>query len=139
MSLPTKHQRLADEAIGGQLDDQRSLKADNEMLINGFQSIRQRVVGKHPLEALEKTYQQRMDNQGFSLLKSVQGIHAPLRLIHERRAAQHMRRLPGLSSSNLMLDVLTGRDEEIGPQDYLNDVNETLEVMAPIHMLCERQ
>ncbi|CAG2160183.1 unnamed protein product [Oppiella nova] len=139
MSLPTKAQRLTQESVCGPDMKDKPLNAENPILINGFQSIRQQVVGRHPLEALDKTYGQRVEAQQFRALQSIQGIHAPLRLIHERRAAQQVHRLPGLHSSHVMLDVLTGRDEEIGPQDFLNDVSEHMEVMAPIHMLCERQ
>ena len=88
-----------------------------------FSSVRQQLVGRHPLESLDTTYGQRLDNQNFLLLKSIQGIHAPLRLIHERRAALRVQRLPVLNSSNLMLDVLTGRDELIGPEDFLNGIH----------------
>jgi len=137
MILPTKSQRISAEANDQQNVDKKSINAENKMLLNGFSSVRQQVVGKHPLEALDSTYVQRSDNQNFMLLKSIQGIQAPLRLIHERRAAQRIQRLPVLNSSNLMLDVLTGRDEMIGPEDFLNDVSQP-EVMAPPQMLCER-
>ncbi|XP_054163436.1 proteasome maturation protein-like [Oppia nitens] len=141
MSLPTKQQRLVSADDGGCSDDQllRPPQADNNILLNGFRSIRQQVTGRHPLEALDKTYDRRTDGHSFQLLKSIQGIHAPLRLIHERRAAGQINRLPGLQSSNLMLDVLTGRDETISPEDFLNDVSQYQEVMAPTHLLCERQ
>jgi len=138
MSLPTKSQRISGElATDLRKVDKNSVNAENQMLLNGFHSVRQQLVGRHPLEALDSTYGQRLDNQNFLLLKSIQGIQAPLRLIHERRAAQRVQRLPVLNSSNLMLDVLTGKDELIGPEDFLNDVSQP-EVMPPIHMLCER-
>lgn len=77
-------------------------------------------MGKHPLEALERTHRQRIDSNNYLMLKSIQGIHAPLRLMTERRAAQQIGRLPFLTSSNLMLEVLDGRDETIGFEDVLN-------------------
>jgi proteasome maturation protein len=77
-------------------------------------------VGRHPLEALERTHRQRIDSNNYLMLRSIQGIHAPLRLITERTAAQRIGRLPGLHSSHLMLEVLDGRDELIGFEDVLN-------------------
>jgi len=88
-----------------------------------FSSIKQTVVGKHPLEALERTHNQRIDNRNFMMLRSIQGIHAPLRLIAERRAAKQIGRLPFLTSSNVMLEVLDGRDETIGVEDFLNGLS----------------
>ncbi len=77
-------------------------------------------MGKHPLEALERTHRQRIDSNNYMMLRSIQGIHAPLRLITERKAAKQISRLPGLHSSNIMLEVLDGRDELIGFEDVLN-------------------
>jgi len=137
MSLPTKSQRIGEES-DQMPNHSNELNPENALLINGFSSIKQKMVGKHPLEALERTHKQRMDNNSYSLLKSMQGIHAPLRLMVERRAAQQIGRLPFLSSSNVMLEVLDGRDETIGFEDVLNDPTQP-EVMAPPHMLIEKQ
>lgn len=48
------------------------------------------------------------------LLKNTQGIHAPMRLAMELKATEKIGRLPFLPSSNMMRDVLLGKDEEIG-------------------------
>lgn len=56
----------------------------------------------------------------YSLLRSIQGIHAPLKLMMEKNFASKVGRLPFLSSSNLMLEVLEGKDESIGFEDIFN-------------------
>lgn len=56
----------------------------------------------------------------FAMLTKTQGIHAPMKLMMERQAAAQVTRLPFLPSSNLMLEVLEGRDEDIGVEDILN-------------------
>lgn len=116
--------------------------------------MKQQFCGKHPLENLEKTHQQRLDSMNFVTLKGNQGIHAPLRLMAERRAAAQVGRLPFLHSSNVMLDVLTGRDETIDVEDFLNGLIFNFvykginicyidpaqpEVMGPPHMVMERK
>lgn len=78
-----------------------------------------------------------MDAMHMGILKQTQGMHAPLRLMMERDAASHVSRLPFLPSSNLMTDVLTGRDEDIGPADLFNDASQP-EVMGPAHLVVER-
>lgn len=48
------------------------------------------------------------------MLRNIQGLHAPMRLAMELKAADKIGRLPFLQSSMMMRDVLLGRDEEIG-------------------------
>ena len=48
------------------------------------------------------------------MLRNTQGIHAPMRLAMELKTAEKVGRLPFLSSSLAMKDVILGRDEEIG-------------------------
>lgn len=48
------------------------------------------------------------------MLRNTQGIHAPLRLAMELKSAEKVGRLPFLPSSNVMRDVILGRDEDIG-------------------------
>lgn len=48
------------------------------------------------------------------MLRKVQGLHAPIRIAMELKASERVGRLPFLQSSNLMKDILLGRDEEIG-------------------------
>lgn len=73
----------------------------------------------------------------MALLRNTQGLHAPLRLAMEMRAAKEVGRLPFLPSSNVMLDVLTGRDLEIGPEDIFN-TPEFREVAGQPHAMIER-
>lgn len=56
----------------------------------------------------------------MTILRNTQGLHAPLRISMELNSAKKIGRLPFLSSSNIMQDVLTGRDLEIGPEDIFN-------------------
>lgn len=50
----------------------------------------------------------------MTMLRNTQGIHAPMRLAMELKAADKIGRLPFLPSSGLMRDVILGRDDEIG-------------------------
>uniref|UniRef100_A0A3Q4IGI2 Proteasome maturation protein n=1 Tax=Neolamprologus brichardi TaxID=32507 RepID=A0A3Q4IGI2_NEOBR len=73
----------------------------------------------------------------FSTLRNIQGLHAPLKLQMEYRAArQVIQRLPFLQSSNLALDTLRNSDESIGFEDILNDPAHS-EVMGEPHMMVE--
>lgn len=47
------------------------------------------------------------------LLRNTQGLHAPLRIAMEVKAAEKIGRLPFLPSSNMMRDILLGQDQDI--------------------------
>lgn len=55
----------------------------------------------------------------------------------EFKAAKKIGRLPFLPSSNIMLDSLTGRDMEIGPEDIFN-LPEFNESMGQPHAVIEK-
>ncbi|XP_013789607.1 proteasome maturation protein-like [Limulus polyphemus] len=105
-------------------------------LVHGFQSVKSDLSSPHPLEISEKLYKQSRFETNFKMLRSIQGLHAPLKLMAERNAALKIQRLPSLRSSNVMLDALEGSDEVIGFEDILNDPDEP-EVMGPPHMMME--
>lgn len=73
----------------------------------------------------------------MTILRNTQGLHAPLRIGMELNSAKKVGRLPFLPSSNIMLDSLTGRDIEIGPEDVFN-TSEFLEVSGQPHAVVER-
>ncbi|KAL1688051.1 proteasome maturation factor UMP1-domain-containing protein [Schizophyllum commune] len=58
------------------------------------------------------------DNLKLNMQRNVYGMHAPMRLLMERKiVTQGMQSLPGMPQSNLHLDILMGRDETIEPAD----------------------
>lgn len=73
----------------------------------------------------------------MSILRNTQGLHAPMRISMEMKFAKKIGRLPFLPSSNVMLESLTGRDLEIGPEDIFN-TSEFLEVSGQPHAVLER-
>ncbi|KAH9422584.1 hypothetical protein DERP_003261 [Dermatophagoides pteronyssinus] len=120
-----------------EIDQQRNpLKST---FIYGPSSIRQSNYGGHPLERLEKTRLARDEYRDLQILRSVQGIQAPLRQLAERKSAANVGRLPFLPSSNLMMDVLLGHDEMIMPENIYDQPNEFCEVNLPPHMIMERK
>lgn len=82
--------------------------------------MKQQAYGSTPLEKLEKSAFDREQYRNLTMLRAVQGIQAPLRLLAERKAASNIGHMPFLPRSNLMLDVLEGRDELITPNEIFN-------------------
>ena len=97
------------------------------------ESVAQAAALKHS----EETYAVREEQLHLDMLQRMQGLHAPMRLLMERKAASPVTRLPFLPSSRLMHDVLTARDEDIGPEHMFNDPQEP-EVMGTPLLVMQR-
>jgi len=105
-------------------------------MVSGLSATRQSVGYAHPLEASERNYQKNQDRMNMILLRNTQGLHAPLRIAMELKAAEKIGRLPFLSSSNVMRDVLLGQDQEIRFEDIFN-TSEFREQMGQSHAVVE--
>ncbi|KAM9775238.1 proteasome maturation protein [Syngnathus typhle] len=108
----------------------------HDTLRHGFNNVKNEIVPAHALELSERNFQLNQDKMNFSTLRNIQGLHGPLKLQMEYRAARQIQRLPFLPSSNLALDTLRGTDESIGFEDILNDPTQS-EMMGEPHMMME--
>ncbi|KAK2827055.1 hypothetical protein Q7C36_017981 [Tachysurus vachellii] len=107
-----------------------------DTLRRGFSSVKNELLPSHPLEISEKNFHLNQEKMNFSTLRNIQGLHAPLKLQMEYRAAKQIQRLPFLPSSNLALDTLRGVDETVGFEDILNDPTQC-ELMGEPHIMTE--
>lgn len=73
----------------------------------------------------------------MAVLRNTQGLHAPMRIAMEMNSAKKIGRLPFLPSSNIMMDVLTGKDIEMGPQDIFN-LSDNYEYFGQPHAVVEK-
>ncbi|KAF7996618.1 hypothetical protein HCN44_002264 [Aphidius gifuensis] len=92
----------------------------------------------HAIENSEQSFHQNQLRREMVMLRNVQGLHAPMRLAMELKAAERVGRHPFMPSSGLMRDVLLGRDEEIGFEDVLN-CSEFKEEMGQPHAIVEKK
>ncbi|CAG5129482.1 unnamed protein product [Candidula unifasciata] len=122
------------------VDLPKGLHGVPDAMMFGLQASRasQGLKSVHPLQATEEQWQNNVLKMDFAMLKNSQGIHAPLKLQMEIFAVSRMQRLPCLHSSNIMLDTLTGRDDLIGFEDFLNNPADS-EVMGQPHAMMERK
>jgi len=68
---------------------------------------------KDRLENWEET----QDMTKLTVLRNTYGMHAPMRLLMERKIVNSLPSFSGSPQSNLHLDILMGRDELIEPAD----------------------
>lgn len=110
----------------------------HDVMIHGFASVKNSLSAAHPLEGIDQQCKANAEKMKFAVARSVQGLHAPLKLAFERKAAKEVGRLPFLPSSNLMLEVLEGTDDTISFEDIYNDPMEMIEVLRPPHLIMEK-
>ncbi|XP_058788585.1 proteasome maturation protein [Phymastichus coffea] len=106
-------------------------------MVAGLGAARKRLGFSHQLESSELNYQKNKDRMNMIMLRNTQGLHAPMRLAMEIKSAERIGRLPFLPSSNLMRDVILGRDEDICFEDILNTA-EFREQMGQPHAVVEK-
>ncbi|CAL1697233.1 unnamed protein product [Somion occarium] len=84
---------------------------------------------KDRLENWEAT----QDNLKLTTLRNVYGLHAPVRLLMERKAVSYNPHMPARSTSNIHLDVLMGRDESVDCADFMmpsSELRQPLDIHA---------
>ncbi|KAE8747772.1 hypothetical protein FOCC_FOCC005384 [Frankliniella occidentalis] len=108
-----------------------------DLMTTGLAARKVHVVPAHPLEATEKSFHDNKLRMEMNMLRNTQGLHAPLKMAMELKAAQKIGRLPFLPSSNLMSDVLMGRDDQMSFEDFLNPVEFREEAGQP-HAIVEK-
>ncbi|KAG0411903.1 hypothetical protein HPB47_010969 [Ixodes persulcatus] len=91
-------------------------------------------LGDYPVTRLYKDNNLKIQ---LAMARSIQGLHGPIKLMAERKAASQVGRLPFLPSSNVMLDALEGGDETITFEDIYNEALEG-ETLRPPHMVMEK-
>lgn len=92
----------------------------------------------HPLRASEENYYKNQQNLNLHMLRTRQGLHAPLTLKMEEMATKKVGRLPFLQSSNASYDSLTGRDMLMDFTDFLGQPEHSELIRQP-HALMEKR
>ncbi|KAG1678332.1 Proteasome maturation protein [Nymphon striatum] len=110
----------------------------NEVMMHGFGNVRGDLDAAHPLEESEKDYLDNQTKLNLQMLQRIQGLHAPMRILMEQKAAKQIQRLPCLPSSNLSVSLLQDKLEMIGPEDIFNQPWES-EVMGHPHIMMEKK
>jgi proteasome maturation protein len=75
-----------------------------------------------PLHAIEQVLEEKdyfTEERQLEVLRYTQGFAAPIKICLERKLFSRPLRLPGLPSSQILLDVALGNDESIDFEDYL--------------------
>ncbi|XP_022900006.1 proteasome maturation protein [Onthophagus taurus] len=136
MSFGLPSLKVKPELPSGLGIDQGAYEVPN-LMSTGFASVKSNLEVPHPLISSERGYAKNREMMNLTMMRNTQGLHAPLRYTMECQAAKKIGHLPFLPSSNIMLDVLTGNDIEIGPQDIFG-TPEFREIVGQPHAVVEK-
>ncbi|EIN13460.1 proteasome maturation factor UMP1 [Punctularia strigosozonata HHB-11173 SS5] len=74
------------------------------------------------LQSRLQNWEETQDNLKLTLQRNLNGLHAPMRLLMERKIVGFSPHMPAMPRSNIHLDILMGRDEELDTSDFMGGV-----------------
>lgn len=86
---------------------------------NGFQSLEQQHMSGHPLSSY-RTMESRPNMKEIDFARRTYGRSLAMQLMAERTAFKNSNRLPGLQSNSILCDTLSGKDNKISFEDFLD-------------------
>ncbi|KAF7784523.1 hypothetical protein Agabi119p4_688 [Agaricus bisporus var. burnettii] len=89
----------------------------HDTLTYGPRSLAAEVKSTNGIKNRIENWEETQDRTKLTMLRTVYGMHAPMRLLMERKIVKPSPSFPGMPQSSLHLDILMGRDELIEPAD----------------------
>ncbi|KAF9229719.1 hypothetical protein BS17DRAFT_799197 [Gyrodon lividus] len=90
----------------------------HDTLQYGPRSIAAETKSRGGLENRLTRWEETQDKLRLTMMRDLYGVHAPARLLMERKIVASNLHMPGVSQSNIHLDILMGRDEMLEPADF---------------------
>ena len=90
------------------------LTKPHDTLRLGLSHLKEDAAAKHPVEIIQLESKAKADASRMQMQRNVYGIAAPARASIEAQILSRFQRLPGLPSSMLGLEAMTGDLEEFG-------------------------
>eukprot|EP00199_Chlamydomonas_sp_CCMP681_P005104 CAMPEP_0119104090 /NCGR_PEP_ID=MMETSP1180-20130426/2397_1 /TAXON_ID=3052 ORGANISM="Chlamydomonas cf sp, Strain CCMP681" /NCGR_SAMPLE_ID=MMETSP1180 /ASSEMBLY_ACC=CAM_ASM_000741 /LENGTH=136 /DNA_ID=CAMNT_0007088761 /DNA_START=75 /DNA_END=485 /DNA_ORIENTATION=+ len=85
----------------------------------GLAALKEDALPKHPVELIQRDAQNQAQAAKLQMLRDVYGEAMPMRMHIERQILSKFQRLPGIPSSQLGLEALTGTLDEFGFESFL--------------------
>ncbi|KAF2313750.1 hypothetical protein P3X46_029554 [Hevea brasiliensis] len=104
----------------------------NDALRFGLHGVKSDLVGAHPLESTYQSAKNTQEQMRRKILANTFGSAFPLKMDLDRQILSRFQRPPGpIPSSMLGLEAHTGRLDDFGFEDYLNDPRESETLRTP--------
>eukprot|EP00093_Oithona_nana_P008375 08375.XXX_306364_306747_1 [CDS] Oithona nana genome sequencing. len=110
----------------------------DDKLSTGLQRQVDKQTPIHPIQMSERHYHKNQEKALAENMRKVQGLHAPLKMMYEKKAVSRVGHFPCISNrSNFQLDILEGNDDIISFNDVLGRP-EDYEGMAHPHDVIDK-
>lgn len=106
---------------------------------NGLASLKADAALRHPVQAIQEEHQQKAGASQLQMLRDLYGIAAPAKLQIETQILDRFQRLPGLPTSKLGLEALTGELDEFRFESYLGLPEHCEDAPVDLHSAMERK
>ncbi|THH21023.1 hypothetical protein EW146_g482 [Bondarzewia mesenterica] len=90
----------------------------HDTLRYGPRSLATEVQSQGTLKGRLENWDETQDNLKLTMQRNLSGLHAPMRLLMERKIVSSNPHMPALPQSNIHLDILMGRDETLDVDDF---------------------
>ncbi|CAE7161702.1 unnamed protein product [Rhizoctonia solani] len=117
--VPSKNDTGASSAS---IKDTRNHLGLHDTLRYGPRTLATEIAGANTIRNRIENWEATQDNLKLNLRRNVYGMHAPVRLLMERKAVFKNPHMPAMPQSNIHLDILMGRDETLDVGDFFGDV-----------------
>ncbi|KAF9456814.1 proteasome maturation factor UMP1 [Collybia nuda] len=107
----------ANQSKSASVQDTASSLGLHDTMQYGPRSLAAEVRTEGGLKKRLENWDATQDNVKLTLQRNIYGMHAPMRLLMERKMVASTPYMSALAPSNLQLDILMGRDETIEPAD----------------------
>lgn len=115
------------------------LSAPHDAIRKGLVTLKDGAAAAHPVEVIQTTGRQAVERERLEMLKKVYGAALPARMAIERQMLSRVERLPGLPSSCVALESLTGELDDFTPESYLSLPTESEVPQPDLHSCMEQR
>lgn len=115
------------------------LREPHDTMRLGLSSLKEDVSTSHPVEAIQKQHAQQHGSGQDAALRNTYGGAFPARMALDRQILTRVQRLPGLPSSHLGLESLTGDLDDFSFGSYLGTMAEAEAGKPDMHSIMEQK
>lgn len=95
-----------------------------DLMRTGFRNLESEMMAPHPIEGVERRAAGAEFSSKIERVRRTYGSHMAMRIATEQAQFNREHRLPGLPSSKIGLEILSGKDNTIEFADFLNNPQE---------------
>ncbi len=115
------------------------LAVSHDAMRMGLSALKEDALKPHPVEAIQRDYKSTATDKQLDMMKQLYGISVPAKFQIETQILGRFQRLPGLPSSKLGLESLTGELDEFSFESYLGLPQDSEVQAVSLHDRMEQQ